>query len=46
MGVMFTGGESCVANVQGNDAFLPGNVHSNGSIKFQPQWRHRQRLEL
>jgi len=36
MGVLWTGGPSCEANVQGNDAYLAGNVHSNGTIKFQP----------
>jgi len=36
IGVLWTGGESCEANVQVDDGYLGGNVHSNGTIKFNP----------
>jgi len=36
IGVLWTGGPSCEANIQVNDAYLGGNIHSNGTIKFQP----------
>jgi hypothetical protein len=36
IGVLWSGGPECVLNVQGNNAFFGGNVHSNGTLKFNP----------